>query len=571
MPTVAELKNQIAAIESTLPALKATAASAQTKLDQAQASLTANLAAVPRVSLSQLIAAQKASATDSTNAALKQSYQTMQGQWDSQQAIYLPLLAARDAASTALISARVPLVDAETSIGDLQVQIVQTDPAQSGAYPEATAYLAEQNHTVPAASNPSPTPAISSPVVTSPTPPAEVAPASNPEQVKFLAANEMPEPQVQPNSEMGFAIGAGEETISQQVAVAEQTTELAAQNPVIEAQQPAGYETGFAIGPGAETINEQVAVAEQTSALAAQNVDPAAQAAALNEQVAALSLQNPIGLTTAKAETAGAATKQDTMISPGDWRVRLSLAPSANYLYKSINPPGILLPLVKTDGVIFPYTPNIQVAYAAHYDPTELTHSNYKIFQYKGSSVDNITITCDFTAQDTAEANYLLAVIHFFRSVTKMFYGKDENPMRGIPPPLCYLTGLGQFQFDQHPLAITSFNYTLPTDVDYVRASSGTKVPGGNTGTGGDGGYSDAQSRRMAAAAVQPGGKSAPPNFNFNAATNTQATYVPTKMQISITAVPIVSRKDISDTFSLEKYATGSLLQGSVRGGGGIW
>ena len=277
------------------------------------------------------------------------------------------------------------------------------------------------------------------------------------------------------------------------------------------------------------------------------------------------------GLTTAKAETAGAATKQDTKIYPDDWRVRLSLAPSANYLYKSINPPGILLPLVATDGVIFPYTPNIQVAYAAHYDPTELTHSNYKIFQYKSSSVDNITITCDFTAQDTAEANYLLAVIHFFRSVTKMFYGKDENPMRGIPPPLCYLTGLGQFQFDQHPLAITSFNYTLPTDVDYVRASSGTKVPGGNTGTGGAGGYADAQSRRMAAASVQPGGKSAPPNFNFNAATNTQATYVPTKMQISITAVPIVSRKDISDTFSLEKYATGSLLQGSIRGGGGIW
>lgn len=391
------------------------------------------------------------------------------------------------------------------------------------------------------------------PIVTSPAPPAEVSPATD------------------PGIESGFAFGAGADLISQQVAVAEQATELAAQNPVIEGQQPAGYETGFAIGPGAETINEQVAVAEQTSALAAQNVDPAAQAAALNEQVAALSLQNPIGLTTAKAETAGAATKQDTMISPGDWRVRLSLAPSANYLYKSLNPPGILLPLVATDGVIFPYTPNIQVAYAAHYDPTELTHSNYKIFQYKGSSVDNITITCDFTAQDTAEANYLLAVIHFFRSVTKMFYGKDENPMRGIPPPLCYLTGLGQFQFDQHPLAITSFNYTLPTDVDYVRASSGTKVPGGNTGTGGDGGYSDAQSRRMAAAAVQPGGKSAPPNFNFNAATNTQATYVPTKMQISITAVPIVSRKDISDTFSLEKYATGSLLRGSVRGGGGIW
>lgn len=409
------------------------------------------------------------------------------------------------------------------------------------------------NDPVPLAAEATLSPPVT-PLITAPSPPAEVAPASD------------------PGIESGFAFGAGADLISQQVAVAEQATELAAQNPVIEGQQPAGYETGFAIGPGAETINEQVAVAEQTSALAAQNVDPAAQAAALNEQVAALSLQNPIGLTVAKAETAGAPTKQDTITPKGDWRVRLSLAPGSNYLYKAKNAEGILLPLLATDGVIFPYTPNIIVSYAAHYDPAELTHSNYKIFQYKNSSVDTITITCEFTAQDTAEANYLLAVIHFFKSVTKMFYGKDENPMRGTPPPLCYLTGLGQFQFDQHPLAITTFNYTLPTDVDYVRANStGTSVAGGATPTGGDGGYPDASKQRQLAAALQAGGGPAPPNFNFTAATNTQATYVPTKMQISITAVPIVSRGDISKEFSLKKYATGALLQGSKRQGGGIW
>ena len=288
--------------------------------------------------------------------------------------------------------------------------------------------------------------------------------------------------------------------------------------------------------------------------------------------VAALFNNTPRGLTIAKAQAAAAPTVQDNQVPNGDWRVRLSLAPGAKYLYKSISPPGILLPLVKTDGVIFPYTPNIQVAYAAHYDPAELTHSNYKIFQYKNSSVDNITLTCEFTAQDTAEANYLLAVIHFFKSVTKMFYGQDGNPIRGTPPPLCYLTGLGQFQFDQHPLAITSFNYTLPTDVDYVRANStGTTVPGGNTDTGGADPYPDAVSIRLGAAKAQPGGGAAPPNFNFNTATNTQATYVPTKMQISITAIPIVSRADISKEFSLKKYATGELLQGSKRQGGGIW
>ena len=44
-------------------------------------------------------------------------------------------------------------------------------------------------------------------------------------------------------------------------------------------------------------------------------------------------------------------------------------------------------------------------------------------------------------------------------------------------------------------------------------------------------------------------------------------------MQIQISAVPIVTRNDISRNFSLKDYATGNLLRGSKRkqGGGGIW
>ena len=256
----------------------------------------------------------------------------------------------------------------------------------------------------------------------------------------------------------------------------------------------------------------------------------------------------------------------------GDWRVRLSLAPSAGYLYKAVNP-GILLPLQKTDGVIFPYLPQIQVTYAAHYDPAELTHSNYKIFQYKSSSVDQINITCDFTAQDTAEANYLLAVIHFFRSVTKMFYGNDQIPKPGTPPPLCYLSGMGDFQFDRHPLVISSFNYSLPNDVDYIRASSPTLLSGVNSTGYNDNKNSDLtpQQVRMQSGTttLNAGATEAAPNFSK--ATNTQPTYVPTKISISLVAYPIVTRNDISNKFSLAEYATGKLLQGSKRSGGGIW
>ena len=278
------------------------------------------------------------------------------------------------------------------------------------------------------------------------------------------------------------------------------------------------------------------------------------------------------GLSTSLADTRGKATAQDVanFQAKPDWRVRLSLAPGATYLYKAATP-GILAPLAATDGVIFPYTPSISVQYAATYDPAELTHSNYKFFTYRGSAVDSVTITCDFTAQDTFEANYLLAVIHFFRSVTKMFYGQDQNPKIGTPPPLCYLSGLGAFQFDAHPLAVTSFNYALPTDVDYIRAGS-TPTPAGvskapaNTPINS---FSVSGSRANANG-VNPGGGVAPPQFTPPAGSR-DVTYVPTKMSISIQAVPIVTRNDISNKFSLTEYATGKLLRGTQRQGGGIW
>ena len=253
----------------------------------------------------------------------------------------------------------------------------------------------------------------------------------------------------------------------------------------------------------------------------------------------------------------------------GDWRVRLSLAPSASYLYKAANP-GILKYLQKTDGVIFPYVPQIQVTYAAHYDAAELTHSNYKIFQYKNSSIDQISISCDFTAQDNEEANYLLAVIHFFRSVTKMFYGQDDIPKAGTPPPLCYLSGLGGFQFDRHPLVISSFNYSLPNDVDYIRAGSPTLQPGVDSSAYNGSTGADATVGSVRLGRLNPGATENAPQFTK--ATNTQPTYVPTKISISLVAYPIVTRSDISNKFSLADYATGALLQGSKNpSGGGIW
>jgi hypothetical protein len=291
-----------------------------------------------------------------------------------------------------------------------------------------------------------------------------------------------------------------------------------------------------------------------------------------------------VGLEGAKTNTQAQKTAQDqsAFANKQDWRVRLSLAPGADYLYKAQPPQGILAPLAYTNGVIFPYTPSISVQYNAHYDNYDLVHSNYKIFQYKNSSVDSITISCDFTAQDNNEANYLLAVIHFFRSVTKMFYGQATDPKTGTPPPLCYLSGLGSFQFDNHPLVINSFNYTLPTDVDYIRATSTTTLAGVNKAPAQNPNNTrnatttrlNSSGGKVAPGAVTPppifGQLMEPPNQTPDASTR-NPTYVPTKMTIAISGYPIVTRNDISNRFSLQDYANGKLLQGSKNVGGGIW
>jgi hypothetical protein len=254
----------------------------------------------------------------------------------------------------------------------------------------------------------------------------------------------------------------------------------------------------------------------------------------------------------------------------GDWRVKLRLAPGANYLYNAPEP-GILQPL-KGTGIIFPYTPTINTSYKANYSSYDLTHSNYKGYYYQSSSVEPVSLSCPFTAQSTAEAEYLLAVIHFFKSVTKMFYGQDAE--RGTPPPLVYLTGLGEFQFNEHPCVVQSFTYDLPTDVDYIRARSqnvnnsnmlnkrqSTNASGpGSTWGNGIVGQALTTLGRLNAAKLPKAGENKPPapaSFGQNS-----PTYVPTKMTISISLLPVQSRKQVSQQFSLKQYANGDLLKG---------
>jgi hypothetical protein len=298
-------------------------------------------------------------------------------------------------------------------------------------------------------------------------------------------------------------------------------------------------------------------------------VEPATQAQAANDRSAAQTkAAAPVSFPTAP-----------------DWRFRISLAPGSTYLYNA-SPAGILAPLQKTKGIIFPYTPTVSVTYNARYDQQKITHSNFDVYTYQGSSVETVTVTADFTAQDITEANYMLAVIHFCRSATKMFYGQDSN--RGVPPPLLYLTGHGPYQFDNHPVVLSNFTYTLPNDVDYINA-----YPDGAT-TGVNGAYlapfqgqtSGRQfgaiggainsyigsAMRLLSGGLTAAGKPTGGNASKGGSAN-NTTRVPTKISISLTFHPMITRNAMSNKFSLKEYSTGKLLNGSKNAGfgGGVW
>jgi hypothetical protein len=359
-----------------------------------------------------------------------------------------------------------------------------------------------------------------------------------------------------------------------------------------------------AIQPNARTAASDQAATDAQTQVASQSFPVSSTAGLTNDQVAAQNFQantnagilatiqkSPVssiggsplkdsGAGTKGAQTGAASQKNATPAfvdprSADDWRVRLSLAPNANYLYRAATAESdILLPLKATNGVIFPYTPTISTAYTASYDPIDLTHTNYRFYQYRNSAVGDISISGEFTAQDTNEARYLLAVIHFFKSVTKMFYGNDTNPPAGTPPPLLYLSGFGAYQFDKHPVVVSNFSYSLPADVDYIRASLPKETGSRNlepysplkrAANSSPGNLIGAISKlfRLQNAGVPKGAENTKPNWTQDKAAG-ESTYVPTKMTITIQCLPVVNRYDISQKFSVEEYAKGNLTRKGI-------
>ena len=135
--------------------------------------------------------------------------------------------------------------------------------------------------------------------------------------------------------------------------------------------------------------------------------------------------------------------------------------------------------LTEHRGIMFPNQPSITYNQSVNYSPYELVHTNYTVQAYRNTPSPTISLTADFAQVTEEEHTYLQGVIHFLRSVTKMYYGKNEgaNPRAGTPPPVLRFSAFGTNIFSNVPVIITDFSLTFDNMVDLKTSANGQSLP----------------------------------------------------------------------------------------------
>ena len=197
---------------------------------------------------------------------------------------------------------------------------------------------------------------------------------------------------------------------------------------------------------------------------------------------------------------------QLTVANLDDWRVRIDME---NWgIFDSL----LFQQLKDTGGVVWPYLPSVTVTTKADYSTIPITHGNYAQYSYKNSTVEDITISGEFSCETNDEGAYWIAATTFFKTATKMFFG--QGAQAGNPPIICKLSGYGSSIFKNVPVVIKSFSVDLKDDVNYIRCE---------------------------------------PSYD-----TADYTWVPTLSTITVVVAPVYTRQGLRQ-FNLQNYAAGQM------------
>jgi hypothetical protein len=269
----------------------------------------------------------------------------------------------------------------------------------------------------------------------------------------------------------------------------------------------------------------------------------------------------------------GAISEFTDSSNANDWRVRLSMAK-----WTSFRGSPVLQPLKDAGGLIFPYTPKITIASKASYQPISTTHTNYTHQAFKNSDPGSITIVAPMWVSDAAEGLYWIAMVHYLRSLTKMFSGND--PKAGNPPPVIMLNGYGNYVFKNVPVVVTSMSVSLENTCDYISVpvvgSAAGEIEGLADSIGGTasalgglagGAFGGAVGSITGAIGSIAGGigqvAGLAGSLGLGGSVSGGTAHVPTKSSFQVTLQPIYSRNS-SRKFSLDRFVSGGYLNSPV-------
>jgi len=217
-----------------------------------------------------------------------------------------------------------------------------------------------------------------------------------------------------------------------------------------------------------------------------------------------------------------------------DWRVKLTIPQGSPLEGHFFNNNDLLKPLQEYNGFFFPLTPSMIIQHSANYNALSQTHSNYPFQAYQNSQIDQMNIIGEFPVQNSEDAKYWVATVNFLRTVTKMFFGKEQD-YKGNPPPILHLSGYGDHMFDKVPVIAQSFNVELRSDHDYI---STKQMHGSIKGLSPD---------------------------EQNTLLSSPQTWAPTLSTVSVGVVPVYSRESLTK-FSLQEFARGNMRGGEQIG-----
>ena len=215
-----------------------------------------------------------------------------------------------------------------------------------------------------------------------------------------------------------------------------------------------------------------------------------------------------------------------------DWRVKLTVPTNGaalNDFFDFENNP-LMQPLAGINGMFWPLTPSMVIQHSANYNALAQTHSNYPFQAYQNSQVDSLNIIGEFPVQNQQDAKHWVATVNFLRTATKMFFGSDQDKLKGNPPPILHLSGYGDHMFQKVPVVLNSFNVELRAGIDYISTRQN------------ESGYTTARTRERMGL----------PELEKN------QTWAPTLSNISVLVTPIYSRESIKN-FSMKKFVNGQL------------